>query len=175
MRLLLLLVLVATAAPASAQGAPADDATPDAVLGATWAEVLGGATAASWALDEAAATDASATDAQTLDDVRAGLLTAALGSAASAGGLTAALQFSLALAGPAERAQVAAALSDDTFALGGLLVLVAEEATAAAVAPTYAELDASGAPATWTERAGQIRALVGRLEGATAALGIAAP
>ena len=175
MRLLLLALLVATA-PASAQGAPADDVTPDAVLGATWAEVLGGATAASWALDEAAATDAAgAANTEALDDVRAGLLTAALGSAASAGGLTAALQFSLALADPAERAQVAAALSDDTAALGGLLVLVAEEATAAAVAPTYADLDASGSPAMWAERAEQIRALVGRLEGATAALGIAAP
>ena len=112
-----------------------------------------------------------------MDDAQTALMTASLGAAASSGALTAALRFSLALADPAQRAQVSAALSADTEALGGLLVLVAEEASAAALVPSGDDLadDPDEAPVSWGTRAEQIRGLVGRLDGATKALGIGRP
>ena len=111
------------------------------------------------------------------DDTQTALMTASLGAAASSGALTAALRFSLALADAAQRPQISAALTADTEALGGLLVLVAEETSAAALVPSGDDFadDAGEAPASWGTRADQIRALVGRLDGATKALGIAAP
>ena len=175
MRLAVFALLLA-ALPARAQSAPAD-VTPEAALSYAWSESLGGALAVANALDDVAVlvTDDTADPDDLLGDVRGGLTTAALGSAATAGGLTAALQFSVALADAAQRAQADAALTADVLALGGLLVATAEEAMDAAFSESLDEIDESGASAQWAPRAAEIRAVVGRLEGATAALGIAAP
>ncbi|HEX9952964.1 MAG TPA: hypothetical protein VGB53_14430 [Rubricoccaceae bacterium] len=170
MRLALLLALFA-AAPVRAQDASAfDDATPDAVLAATWAEAMGGAEAVAWALEEAVAVLAdpedSVDDEETNTDAARALRTASLAAAGTAATVATAMQFSLALADPPERASVDAALTDDAVALHGLLVEIAETASGE-------DSDARSDPGAWSARAGQVRALAGRLGGAAAALGIA--
>jgi hypothetical protein len=182
MRLSLLLVLL-TALPAWAQAPPPAAAElaamdPDAVLAGLWAEALGGATAVSWALGGAAyedSTGAALPEPERLANVRRELMTAVTAASAASAHLSDALQFSLALADTSDRAEVYAALADDTVALHGLLVQTAEEAGDAVRAPSSAALDAGGGRAAWRPRSAQVRTLVGRLEGATAALGLVAP
>ena len=179
MRLAFLLALLC-AAPATAQGSAPSAAelaeiTPDAVLASVWAEALGGATATSWALDGAAfedSTGAALPEPERLTSVRRELMTVVTAAAATSADLATVLQFSLALADPADRAEVYAALGEDTLALQALLVQTAEETGDAVRAPSWAEFDVSGSRTTWSPRSEQIRALVGRLEGATSALGL---
>ena len=187
LRLALLLALL-TAAPVRAQSAEDfSDVTPEAVLAQTWAEALGGAEAVAWALDDVAAPpDTSLAPAADASAHRRAAQTAATAAAATAATVGAVLPFSLALADPAERATLYAALGEDALALHGLLVLVAEEPSARprrharTLRPARSgRLDApagSDAPAErWDVRAAQIRQLAGRLGGALAALGLTGP
>ncbi len=176
MRLFLLLALLLGRTAAAQPAADFADVTPDAVLSATWAEAFGGAEAVAWALDDIAA-DTTGAPPETAGDARRARALAAVASAGTAATLSAAMQFSLALAEPAERATVYAALGEDTMALHGLLTLLAEtvdpppdDATLFSAAPT----GTLGAPdVSWSERAAQVRTLTGRLIGSVAALGIA--
>lgn len=178
MRLAVLALVALSAMPAVAQtdapsAAELADFTPEAILAQTWTEALGGATATSWALDAAVyedSTGAALPEAERLANVRRELMTAVEAGAATSGGLAAALQFSVALADPADRAEVYAALSDDTVVLHQLLVQIAEEAGGFILADP--DVDVEAARATWRPQAALVRTLVGRLEGATAALGL---
>ena len=181
--LVLPLLLALAALPCAAQDEAVAGTDVDGVLASLWAETLGGATAVTWVLDEAvsATTDSTlAEDARTSDHRRA-LLTASTAAASTAGGLVAALQFTIALADPAEQEAVEAELAEDAVSLHSLLVWVAEEAGTAALDLPDTALDATpegyepedpDTPETWRERADQIRELGGRLSGATQALGI---
>ena len=104
--------------------------------------------------------------------VRREITLAAITAAGASAHLSSALQFSLALADTTSRAEIYAALADDTLALHSLLNRTLEDAFDAVRAPSWADFDASGTRATWSPRSAQVRALVGRLEGATSALGL---
>lgn len=184
---LILAALALSARPAAAQSA-ADfaGATPDAVLAQTWSEALYGAEAVARALDDVAA-DTTGALPETLGEANRGRALAAVASASTSAMLSLSFQFSMALADPAERQSLYAAIGDDTLGLTMLLLGIAEtvhpppdDPTILRTAPVqnedgssvdYAQPDAKD----WAERAEQIRDAVGRLRGATAALGITAP
>jgi len=186
MRLLLFLLLLVSA-PALAQTAPSaaelDEMNPDAVLAQLWGEAFGSATATTWALGDADSTDWTHFEADTLGgdalpyqvDVRQALMTTATAAASASSHLSAALQFSLALADSSERPEIYAALGEDTLALHLRLVRVAEEAGRSILATSPADFDTSSSLINWAEEIDQINVLVARLKGATAALGLTAP
>ena len=176
-------LVLAARAPAAQPGDAYPDVTADAVLAQTWAEALGGAEAVAWALDDVA-DDTTGAPAAAHGEANRARATAAVASAATAATLVPALQFSIALAGPSERASVVAALSEDALGLHTLMLLVAETVHPPPADPTLLTArvqTADGTPAEdaepedWAGRAAQIRAVAGRLRGATAALGITAP
>ncbi len=185
LRLSLLVLLAALAGPSAAQsGEDYADVTPDAVLAQAWSEALYGAEAAAFALDDVAA-DTTGASPETLGEANRGRALAAVASAASAASISLMLQFSIALAGADERPSVVAALAEDALGLHALLTLVAETAhpppddptlmTAQAQNPDGSSAENVAEEEDWAARAAQIRGAVGRLRGATAALGITAP
>lgn len=185
-RFALLALLALAARPAAAQTADdSSDVTPDAVLAQAWTETLYGAEAVAFALDDVAADTVGAAP-EAAGEAGRGRATAAVAAASTAGMLGVTLQFSIALADPAERPSVSAALAEDGLGLHLLLTAVAETVDPPPDDPTVLTApvqNADGSPAEdlqpeaedWAVRAAQIRAAVGRLRGATAALGLAAP
>lgn len=186
MRLLLTALLLAAPAAAqelvpSSQEFPRPSAdelaalTPEAMLAATWASALGGATSTGWQLEavEEARADSTLSDDERLFSLHDALASAATQAAAATSDLMAAQRFTLALADPAERADTEAAFGEDATRLYWILGITADVARDASLARTDAEFAASDAPASWTQTIAQIHALVGRLRQATASLGIA--
>lgn len=185
-RLLFFLALALACRPAAAQtGEDYSGVTPDGVLGQAWTEALYGAEAVAFALDDVA-DDTTGAAPETAGAAGRARATAAVASAATAATVVLSMQFSIALAGPADRPSVAAALEEDVVSLHTLLVLVAETVDPPPTDPTLMTAqvqNADGTPAAdvaaepedWAVRAAQIRTVVGRLRGATAALGITAP
>ena len=178
MRLALLFALLLSRTAAAQTAADFADVTPEAILAATWAEALGGADAVAFALDDMAA-DTTGAPPETVGEAGRARALATVASAGTAATLSVAMQFSLALADPAERPTVYLAVGEDTVALHGLLMLVAETADPPPDDPTLlsaAPSGSAGPPAvSWSERAAQVRALAGRLAGSTAALGLTQP
>ena len=184
-RILFCACLALACRPGAAQtAADVGAGTPDEVLAQTWAEALGGAEAVAWALGDVAS-DTTGAPAEALGEAGRARATAAVASAATAATLVPALQFSIALAGPAERASVVAALAEDALAQHTLMLLVAETvrpppadpalSTAVPLTPDGSAQGVGSAPENWRARAVQIRAVAGRLAGAVAALGLGAP
>ena len=185
-RFLLLAMLALGSRTAAAQTADDfSDATPDAVLAQAWSDALYGAEAVAGALDDVAADTAGAAP-EALGEANRGRALATVAAAASSASISLSLQFSIALADPSERASVYAALAEDALGLNNLLLLVAETVDpppADSALMTARAQHPDGSPAgdiqpeveDWAARAAQIREAVGRLRGATAALGITAP
>lgn len=177
------LLLLAVAAPAMAQTDDYSDITPDAMLAQAWSEALYGAEGVARALDDVAA-DTAGASAETVGEAGRARALAAVASAASATSVALSMQFSIALADPAERPSILAAIEEDALGLHLLLVVVAENVHPPRPDPTLMSVqnedgspavDPEFTPETWAERAAVIREVVGRLRGATAALGITAP
>lgn len=185
MRLALLSLALLAAGPAAAQTGLVG-VTPDEVLAQTWAEALGGADAVAFALGDVA-DDTTGAPAGTVGEAGRARALAAVAAGATSATLSAALQFSIALADPAEQATVEAALAEDVVGLHTLLLLVAETVDPPPPDPTLQAadpMDADGGPPpmdagagldSWTAIAAQLRALAGRLDGAVTALGLSAP
>lgn len=181
-------LLLALAAAPAANAQTAEDlgaGTPAEVLAQTWTEALGGAEAVARALDDVA-DDTTGAAPETLGEVNRARGLAAVASASTAAMLIDALLFSVALADPAEQPTVIAALADDALGMQMLLLLVAETVNPPPDDPTLMTApmqnpdgslaeDMEPEAEDWAVRADQIREAVGRLRGATAALGLTAP
>ncbi len=155
------------------------------MLGQAWSETLYGAEAVAGALDDVAADTAGAAP-ETAGEANRARALAAVASAAASASVSLSLQFSIALADPPERAGVYAALAEDALGLNMLLLMVAETVNPPPDDPTLMTApvqnpdgslaeDMQPEAEDWSARAAQIREAVGRLRGATAALGITAP
>lgn len=179
-----LLLAVATATPARAQ-IDDPDVTPSVALAQAWSESLYGAEAVARALDDVAA-DTVGASAEAVGEAGRARALAAVASAASATSLALSLQFTIALADPAERPTISAAIGEESLGLHMLLLMIAETVHPPPDDPTLttapartedgaADEDMQPEAEDWGGRAAQIREIVGHLRGATAALGLIAP